>query len=440
MALNNFYRRNHVYTLTFSSCGENHRGNEKIGDENQRGFESSFFEKISSDSNVKTHNLAENLNVPQNMEAFLATYENFAGEDKKKIEDELGILYWDCHKWDSDTRTVQEKHARSNTIFCYPEALPSYNGKAEMPDFNAYEKEFQDSLARKQELEKDYSKLIVSIENHDKYADKIKFRKTLSKQENEIYSQYETVCKKIKAIPHGIEVTKTAIDLIKKNQLEIFLLQYPDYLRGKGTVYNINHLPYISKLSDKVRTFCFEHGYVFDKKAFVIEGNNYHDIEQCYIGFHGDTEREVVFGLRFGNINFPLYFGWWYKNYLVENSLRCFVFKSGDAYMMARKTVGKDWKQSSIYTLRHAAGDLLTLEKEKSLSSILNKDKFFMHKVLDPTLDFIKFLSSEDKEFALNSAKKLYLLHQKKSLRKKSAEDTLIEKFQELEKLYHREE
>ncbi|SPN79689.1 2OG-Fe(II) oxygenase, partial [Brazilian cedratvirus IHUMI] len=38
----------------------------------------------------------------------------------------------------------------------------------------------------------------------------------------------------------------------------------------------------------------------------------YYDVNKCYIGFHGDSERRKVIGLRLGE-TMPLYFAWWYQ-------------------------------------------------------------------------------------------------------------------------------
>ncbi|SOB74156.1 2OG-Fe(II) oxygenase [Cedratvirus lausannensis] len=44
----------------------------------------------------------------------------------------------------------------------------------------------------------------------------------------------------------------------------------------------------------------------------MVEGNRYYDVNKCYIGFHGDSERRKVIGLRLGQ-PLSLYFAWWYQ-------------------------------------------------------------------------------------------------------------------------------
>ena len=43
------------------------------------------------------------------------------------------------------------------------------------------------------------------------------------------------------------------------------------------------------------------------------------------------------------------------------------MLNTGDIYIMSEKAVGSDWRKSSMYTLRHAAGSnkYLSLDKYK---------------------------------------------------------------------------
>jgi hypothetical protein len=51
----------------------------------------------------------------------------------------------------------------------------------------------------------------------------------------------------------------------------------------------------------------------------------------------------------------PLYYQWFLNSEPIGTKLKIDL-DGGDLYMMSEKTVGKDWKTKSIYTLRHAAG------------------------------------------------------------------------------------
>ena len=46
----------------------------------------------------------------------------------------------------------------------------------------------------------------------------------------------------------------------------------------------------------------------------------------------------------------------WFKNGMPLGNQIDIVLNSGDVYIMSEKAVGSDWKKSSLYTLRHAAG------------------------------------------------------------------------------------
>ena len=93
------------------------------------------------------------------------------------------------------------------------------------------------------------------------------------------------------------------------------------------------------------------------------EGNYYYDNSKCMIGFHGDTERHVVVGIRFGS-TYPLHFQW-YKNSETVSDIKTIHLNGGDMYVMSEKAVGTDWKSSSKYTLRHSAGNLNVILKNK---------------------------------------------------------------------------
>ena len=72
------------------------------------------------------------------------------------------------------------------------------------------------------------------------------------------------------------------------------------------------------------------------------------------IGYHGDTERRKVVGVRLGENN-VLAFKWFQDGEEVMLAARV-VLEHGDMYMMSEKAVGTDWKKRNIATLRHAAG------------------------------------------------------------------------------------
>ena len=125
--------------------------------------------------------------------------------------------------------------------------------------------------------------------------------------------------------------------------------QQPDYSNKKGTIVSWNKIP----LTNKLRLIFPE--YFGDKaKNLTAEGNNYYDSKKCGIGYHGDSERKIVIGVRLGNKS-PLYYTWFKNNKSITKPIKL-VLNGGDIYAMSEKATGNDWKRKNIYTLRHAAG------------------------------------------------------------------------------------
>ncbi len=125
--------------------------------------------------------------------------------------------------------------------------------------------------------------------------------------------------------------------------------QEPDYPAGKGRVISMDSLPLTSSLYDALPTF-------FGPKAEGLkgEGNYYYDIKKCGIGFHGDSERRKVIGVRLG-ASMPLHYQWFQGGSPVGKRV-VLSLDGGDIYIMSEKAVGTDWKSKKIMTLRHAAG------------------------------------------------------------------------------------
>ena len=144
-----------------------------------------------------------------------------------------------------------------------------------------------------------------------------------------------------KALMRGRVVNKKA----RHNLIFDKKAQEADYESGKGTVVPYKQVPNLNA----VRKFWQEEFNV----NLIAEGNRYYD-KNCYIGYHGDTERKIVIAARIG-ADFPLYYQWYYR-------FKPFGLKfeinigHGDVYVMSKKAVGTDWKSSSKLTLRHAAG------------------------------------------------------------------------------------
>ena len=147
-----------------------------------------------------------------------------------------------------------------------------------------------------------------------------------------------------KALMYGRVVNKHA----RHNLCFSDFSQKADIANGKGTIYDFKDLPNLSQL----RKFLMKQ---LEGITLQCESNLYYDTKKCYIGFHGDTERKIVIGVRIGD-KFPLYYQWYYKSQPV-GKLCSISLENGDIYYMSEKAVGFDWHKKNILTLRHAAGE-----------------------------------------------------------------------------------
>jgi hypothetical protein len=124
--------------------------------------------------------------------------------------------------------------------------------------------------------------------------------------------------------------------------------QEPDYAEGKGRIISFSEIPITDKL---YKSFS-----IFGEKAVGLKGeaNYYYDINKTGIGFHGDSERRKVIGVRLGD-SMPLYYQWYKDGVKVDDKIEI-KLNGGDIYIMSEKAVGTDWKKKKIFTLRHATG------------------------------------------------------------------------------------
>ncbi len=123
--------------------------------------------------------------------------------------------------------------------------------------------------------------------------------------------------------------------------------QEPDYESKKGRIYAFSSLPYLEQLKKTLENLT-------ERQGLVAEGNRYFDVSKCGIGFHGDAERKLVIAVRLG-CSMPLHYQW-YHRFKPQGKRMDFTLNHGDIYFMSHKAVGTDWRKSSIFTLRHAAG------------------------------------------------------------------------------------
>lgn len=125
--------------------------------------------------------------------------------------------------------------------------------------------------------------------------------------------------------------------------------QEPDYEAKKGRIVAFRDIPHTNSIRESLPIFFGD-----KTKGLKCEGNYYYDPSSCGIGFHGDTERMIVVAVRIGT-SIPLHYQWYYQKKPVGKRVEL-VLRHGDMYAMSAKATGNDWKKSSVYTLRHAAG------------------------------------------------------------------------------------
>jgi len=138
--------------------------------------------------------------------------------------------------------------------------------------------------------------------------------------------------------------------------------QEPDYISGKGRIIGYDRVPLLSAFLDKLPVY-------FGVKAYnlKVDSNYYYDINKCGIGFHGDSERRKVIGIRLGEQSSPLYFQWYLNNVADSNPIKI-ELNVGDIYIMSEKACGTDWKRRTTYTLRHATGCKKFVESVEELN------------------------------------------------------------------------
>ena len=163
---------------------------------------------------------------------------------------------------------------------------------------------------------------------------------------DKLYREVERTPKDTKAFMYGKVVNKHT----RHNNVFSDFSQEPDYQEGKGTIINFKDVPLISKIRKEIPKMIPKNKGVI---GLQCEGNYYYDVDKTFIGFHGDTEREIVIAVRLG-ADFNMYYQW-YKDNKPIGKLFTYKLSNGDMYFMSEKAVGNDWKRRTQYTLRHAA-------------------------------------------------------------------------------------
>lgn len=123
----------------------------------------------------------------------------------------------------------------------------------------------------------------------------------------------------------------------------------PAYEEGRGRVIGFNTVTITQHLYNNLER-------LFGPKARGMkgEGNYYYDVSKCGIGFHGDSERRKVIGVRLGAA-MTMHWQWFREGAPIGERILV-PLNGGDVYVMSEKAVGTDWKSKKIATLRHATG------------------------------------------------------------------------------------
>jgi hypothetical protein len=169
----------------------------------------------------------------------------------------------------------------------------------------------------------------------------------------EVYQEQLQFPRDTKALMYGRVVNKKA----RHNLCFSTFDQEPDYQNGKGRVINFTKAPLLAA----IRASLPEITKLPQLATLQCEANYYYDTIKTYIGWHGDSERRIVVGIRLG-ATFPLHYQWYHKGAPISQVLTLSL-EDGDMYIMSDKATGNDWKHSSRPTLRHAAGDLKWITK-----------------------------------------------------------------------------
>jgi len=179
--------------------------------------------------------------------------------------------------------------------------------------------------------------------------------------------------------------------------------QEPAVLEGKGRIADLNFKPELKRAVEIIRQQVSDGLIAIGSKTKVeinvVEGNHYYNLKNTGIGYHGDTERVIVICLCIGGEGYPMVWQW-FKDSMPVGKPIPITLNDGDVYIMSEKAVGAEWKLSSKYTLRHAAG----AEKYRSISKWEKKRPAYETK-LKARADAKKL--KDDAKLARSNAKKL---------------------------------
>ena len=172
---------------------------------------------------------------------------------------------------------------------------------------------------------------------------------------DDFFKEQRSLNKDTKAFMYGRVVDKHA----RHNLCFAEVSQEPDYDKGQGRVVSFDEVPLLERVRENLAEVIGDAG-----QNLSAEGNYYYNPSKCGIGFHGDSERRKVVGVRVG-VTMPLHLVW-FQNSKPISERRIFQLGHGDVYMFSDKATGHDWKRKIVPTLRHAAGCQKFLDIKKA--------------------------------------------------------------------------
>lgn len=132
-------------------------------------------------------------------------------------------------------------------------------------------------------IDVDKAYILIIRNGVDYVSDKVSADKLYVEQENLEYDK--------KAFMYGRVVNKNA----RYNLCFSEKSQKADYEIGKGTIVAFHNVKTLNRMRKTLSDF-----FGVKAKDLQIEANFYYDIDKCGIGYHGDSERKIVIGIRLG--------------------------------------------------------------------------------------------------------------------------------------------
>ena len=168
----------------------------------------------------------------------------------------------------------------------------------------------------------------------------------INKTNNDLYNELISLEWDTKALMYGRVVNKHA----RHNLCFDYVSQEPNYDSGKGRIISYSLTPHLKYIKESLPK------YIIGSDNLVGEGNLYYDVSKCGIGYHYDSERKKVVGVRIGN-SMPLHYQWFVNNNPVGNNIKIDL-DDGDLYIMDEIAKGHltSYSKKNVYAVKHSAG------------------------------------------------------------------------------------